>query len=140
MLRAGYAKVYEPRAGVLHSHEYAPRERFQRSFDEWRGLREVYGWREPVRPGHVINQLRGELGAARRELASAGVPRTRRAATLLDVARHHLARTVGAMLGSRADVLPAGVRRALSLERRAGFTQLDLDPSADHHPTHDQHA
>ena len=50
MLAAGYAKVYEPRAVVTHSHDYGPVELFRRSFDEWRGLREVHGERAAAGP------------------------------------------------------------------------------------------
>ena len=111
MLRAGYAKVYEPRAAVLHSHEYRADERFRRAFDEWRGLREVYGWREPAGPGRLLSQLRGELGSLRRE--GAGVR------TLALAAANELARFAGAVLGSRAVSLPAPLQRRLSLEGRA---------------------
>ena len=41
MLAAGYAKVYRPDAAVIHSHDYSPLDQLRRSFDEWRGLREV---------------------------------------------------------------------------------------------------
>ncbi len=110
MLRAGYAKVYEPRAVVLHSHEFVGRRRFQRAFDEAAGLREVYGWREPATPGRAISQLRGELGALRRDGAG---PRALAAA-----AAHQLVRHAGAVLGSRAGALPAAVQRRCSLEGR----------------------
>ena len=110
MLRAGYAKVYEPRAVVLHSHEYAGRRRFQRAFDESAGLREVYGWREPATPGRLLSQLRGELGGLRREGAG---PRALAAAAANQLIRH-----AGAVLGSRAGALPAGVQRRCSLEGR----------------------
>ena len=43
MLRAGYAKVYAPRASVIHSHDYSLVGWLRRSFDEARALREVYG-------------------------------------------------------------------------------------------------
>jgi glycosyltransferase involved in cell wall biosynthesis len=130
MLRAGYAKAYVPTAAVLHSHEYSAYEQLRRCFDESRGLREVYGWREPVAPSYLLRQLRGELGAARRELARAGCPATRRCTTLAAVSRHNMVRQLGALLGSRADLLPPSVRRRLSLERRAGFAALDLDAPA----------
>jgi rhamnosyltransferase len=130
MLRAGYAKAYVPAAAVLHSHEYSGFEQLRRCFDEWRGLREVYGWREPATPYYLLRQLRGELGAARRELARAGVPAARRCTTLAAVSRHNVVRQLGALLGSRADLLPPSVRRRLSLERRAGFAPLDLDAPA----------
>ena len=137
MLRAGYAKVYMPIAAVLHSHDYRAIEQLRRSFDEGRALREVYGWREPWAPGRVVNQLRGELGAARSELAAAGISPARRVATLLAVSRHHLARLAGAIVGSRADVIPPRARRRLSLEHRASFIPLDLD-SFPRSPTEDQ--
>lgn len=116
MLRAGYAKAYVPDAAVLHSHEYTTLEQLRRCFDEWRGLREVYGWREPAGPRHIVRKLRGEVGAGQRE------------ATLPVLTRHHVVRLVGALLGSRAGALPPWVRRRLSLERRAGFAPLQLDP------------
>jgi GT2 family glycosyltransferase len=126
MLRAGYAKAFVPDAAVLHSHRYSSREQLRRSFDEARGLREVYGWREPASPVRVVRNLRGELGATRRELLAAGVPSERRRATLAVSTRHHVLRLAGALLGSRADALPPWVRRRLSLEGRASFVALDL--------------
>jgi glycosyltransferase involved in cell wall biosynthesis len=127
MLRAGYAKAYVPRAAVVHSHAYTPSEHLRRSFDEWRGLREVYGWREPASPRHLAGQLRGALGSARREPSVAGAPLPRRLAALAAVGAHHAARLTGAVLGSRAARLPPGARRALSLEGRAGFAPLEPD-------------
>jgi glycosyltransferase involved in cell wall biosynthesis len=130
MLRAGYAKAFLPDAAVVHSHDYTMLEQVRRCFDEWRGLREVYGWREPAGPVHLVHRLRGELGQARRELA--GVSPARRRATLAAVSRHHVARQAGALLGSRAGLLPPSARRRLSLERRASFLPLDLDTPANH--------
>jgi GT2 family glycosyltransferase len=126
MLRTGYAKAYLPDAAVLHSHEYSTRQELQRGFDEWRGLREVYGWREPCSPGHLARGLRGELGFARAQLERGGTEPAARRATLAAVARHHVVRRAGALLGSRAERLPVGVRRRLSLEGRGSFEPLDL--------------
>jgi rhamnosyltransferase len=127
MLRAGYAKVYLPDAAVLHSHDYTTLEQLRRSFDEWRGLREVYAWRESAGLSHLLSQLRGELASARADAALAAAPPSRRLATLAAVSTHHLVRLAGAVLGSRAEMLPAPVRRALSLEGRDGFTPLGVD-------------
>jgi glycosyltransferase involved in cell wall biosynthesis len=140
MLRAGYAKAFVPAAATLHSHDYTAVEQLRRSFDEWRGLREVYGWREPAAPARLLAQLRGELGFARTELTSTGVTGTRLVRTLAEVTRHHVLRAAGAQLGSRAELLPAGLRRRLSLEGRGGFAPLRLDservtPSHDNHPS-----
>jgi hypothetical protein len=129
MLRAGYAKAFLPAAAVWHSHDYTARQQLRRCFDEWRGLREVYGWREPADPRSLLGQLRGALGAARRDPALAALSPARRLATLTAVSRHHVARLAGAVLGSRAELLPPRARGALSLERRRGFAALDLDPT-----------
>ncbi len=126
MLRAGYAKAYVPGAAVVHSHPYTPAQELRRCFDEWRGLREVYGFREPLSPVHLARRLRGELSWARRELDRQGASPSERRVTLGAVARHHVVRLAGALLGSRADRLPAGARRSLSLEGRASFEPLDL--------------
>jgi glycosyltransferase involved in cell wall biosynthesis len=127
MLRAGFARAYLPEAAVLHSHSYTSAEELRRCFDEFRGLREVYGWREPLSPMHLTRRLRGELGWARRELDRRGAcPRERRA-TLAALTRHHVVRLAGALLGSRADRLPPGARRRLSLEGRASYEPLHLD-------------
>ena len=48
MLDAGYAKVYRPDAAVIHSHDYGPLDELRRSFDEWRGLREVQAITRPT--------------------------------------------------------------------------------------------
>jgi len=127
MLRAGYAKAFVPQAAALHSHEYSALEQLRRCFDEWRGLYEVYGWREPASPLRAARALRGELAATRRELHAAGVAPARRRATLAAVGAHQLPRIAGALLGSRADALPPWARRRLSLERRAGFAPVDFD-------------
>ena len=106
MLRAGYAKAYVPGAEVLHSHDYTTLQELRRCFDEWRGLLEVYGWREPAAPRQLLRRLRGELGAARRDPLLADAPAARRMATLAGVGRHNMLRTAGALLGSKADLLP----------------------------------
>jgi len=127
MLRAGYAKAYVPRAAVLHSHDYTALEQLRRSFDEWRGLREVYGWREPASPRRLAGQLRGAVGTTRRKPHAEGAGTLRRGATLATVGARHTVRLAGALLGSRADRLPRGLRRRLSLERRGSFQPLDLE-------------
>lgn len=126
MLRSGYARAYVPDAAVLHSHAYTPAEELRRCFDEWRGLREVYGWREPLAPVHIARKLRGELGWARRELDLSGVSASERRTTLAAITRHHVVRLVGSLLGSRSDRLPAAARRRLSLEGRSSFEPLHL--------------
>jgi glycosyltransferase involved in cell wall biosynthesis len=125
MLAAGFAKVYQPDAAVIHSHDYPTSEQFQRSFDEWRGLREVGAI--PAAPGFgpallgVQRATRDDLALARRE----GHPRTGRVKIAAASLRHHAARAAGAALGARADRLPPNFRRALSLENRAEFQAIE---------------
>lgn len=100
LLRAGWAKVYAPAAAVLHSHAYGARDQVRRWFDEFRALHEVYGWTAPAHPRVVA-------GTARRRAHGPG--------ELV----YHLGREVTAAVATRADRLPSGVRRRLSLEGRA---------------------
>lgn len=122
MLASGHAKAYHPDAAVIHSHDYPPIQQFRRSFDEWRALAEVRGMAAEGRPLRlaldVQRRVRDDLRYVRRDGARGlGVIRT--AAASLG---HHTARVSGAALGSRAARLPAGIRRASSLEGRAGET------------------
>jgi rhamnosyltransferase len=131
MLRAGYAKAYMPQAAVIHSHAYSTSQQLRRSFDEWRALREIYGWREPVSPKHLQSRLRGALGQSRRALASEEASPLQRSRTLLTVACRQLASLCGALLGSRADRFPPALQRRLSLEGRAAFAPFEQAGSAE---------
>jgi glycosyltransferase involved in cell wall biosynthesis len=118
MLSAGYAKAYHPGAVVTHSHDYPPPTLLRRCFDEWRALREVHGYVAPgpLRSALIVQRsVRDDLAMLRRE----GTGGAALGSAALASTAHHTARAAGAALGSRADRLPARVRRGLSLEGRA---------------------
>jgi len=117
MLRAGYAKVFQPPATVEHSHAYPPADQFRRAFDEWRGLREVHGWIEPIAPRRILAEVLTDW----RGLRAARLPVLALARETVRSARHWSVRAAGAAAGSRADRLPSRVRRWCSLERRESF-------------------
>lgn len=119
MLRAGFAKAYVPEAVVVHGHDYSAWGWLQRSFDEARAVREVYGFAEAPRAlarnlrGGVVGDLRwarAQPATERGTLAAFGV--------LTASVLHHGARGAGTFLGARSAALPAGIARRLSLERR----------------------
>jgi glycosyltransferase involved in cell wall biosynthesis len=117
MLNAGFAKAYVPGAAVVHSHDYPPLERFRRWFDEFRALREVYGYLAPLAPRPVLGTIRREVA---RDRAAAGD------AVVWESLCYHTLRALGAGLGTRADRLPPGVRRWCSLERRPTYEPSHL--------------
>jgi glycosyltransferase involved in cell wall biosynthesis/GT2 family glycosyltransferase len=117
-LRAEWLKAYHPGAAVLHSHDYGPIEFMRRYFDEYRGLRATQGHVEAFRPVHALRTVRAETAADLRWLAAQGVPLPERARWAARATVHHGGRRVFSALGSRADRLPARVRRRISLERR----------------------
>ena len=127
MLRAGYAKAYVAAAAVEHSHEYAPHRRVQRCFDEWRALREVYGFEEPLTPTTLRDRVLAPAKADVRWARARGAAPAEQAAVAARAAIHHAARTAGAALGSRHERLPAGLRRRLSLESRATFPPIERE-------------
>ena len=120
MLSAGYAKVYMPQAAVVHSHDYRLVDQLRRSFDEWRALHEVYGYVEPLRLEALRRSVVGPARADARMRRAQGAAWPRLIASATEDGAHHGARFAGALLGTRADRLPAGLRRRLSLEGRAG--------------------
>jgi rhamnosyltransferase len=121
MLRAGYARAFMPSAVVVHSHEYGPLAQFRRSFDEWRGLREVHGFVAPLAPVGIALSVQRDVRDDLRSLQGSDLRRRALAREALRSVRHWTVRAAGAALGSRADRLPPRVRRWCSLERRESF-------------------
>jgi glycosyltransferase involved in cell wall biosynthesis/SAM-dependent methyltransferase len=128
LIEAGYATVFQPRARVLHSHNLRPLRFFRRYFDEFRGLREVLGYREPTGLS-AWQSYRSLVAADRRWLRARGGRGVRLAWKLFRSRRHHAARLAGAILGTRAGRLPAWLRRLFSLEGRSTFAPIDVPPS-----------
>src|SRR5215218_2102271 len=129
MIEAGFAKVYEPRARVLHSHDYPPAQFLRRYFDEFRSLREVLDHVEPAHPLRTPLTVRGNVGHDKRWLQRHGVRGRALVRPLAVSARHHALRQAGAIVGTRADRVPRPLRRALSLEGRDTFTPHDVPAS-----------
>jgi O-antigen biosynthesis protein len=124
MLDAGWTKVFHPGAAVRHAHDYGPIEFMRRYFDEYRGLRAVSGHVEPLQLAVAARELRADA----RWMREQGLPAPQRARWLARSAVHHSGRRVASALGSRAERLPGGVQRALSLEHR-GAAEVAPDPS-----------
>jgi len=121
MLRAGFAKVYVPQAGVEHSHDYPPGELLRRCFDEWRGLREIYGWVEPLRLRSVRDRVLIPARDDVRMMRAEGASDIALAAAAARSGTHHAIKLAGALAGSRADRIAPRLRARLSLERRGSF-------------------
>jgi O-antigen biosynthesis protein len=130
LVEAGFAKVFHPEARVVHSHDYPSAWTwFRRYFDEFRSLREVLGFRQPWGPKTTVWDVRGLVSADRRWLRERGVRGPELTRLLVISARHHAVRMLGSIVGTRADLLPAPVRRTLSLEGRSTFEPSDVPDS-----------
>jgi glycosyltransferase involved in cell wall biosynthesis/GT2 family glycosyltransferase len=130
MLAAGWNKVYHPGAAVLHAHDYGPVEFMRRYFDEYRGLRETSGHVEQFALLDTARHVAGEVARDRRWMAAHGVPPSGQVRWTARAAVHHSGRRVFSALGSRAEQLPASVRRGLSLEQRDGVAAETAAPAA----------
>jgi GT2 family glycosyltransferase len=127
MLAAGWSKVYQPAAGVKHAHDFGPVEFMRRYFDEYRGLRETVGHVEGLSARGLVGNTRRQLRGDRAWMRERGWSRGRQAGWSARSAVHHAGRHVFAALGSRADRLPGGLQRAISLEGRgAQPSEADL--------------
>lgn len=129
LIEAGYAKVFHPRAQVLHSHDFRPLTFMRRYFDEYRGLREVLGHREPAGPVATARTVLGLSAADRRWLREKGVSGLPLWLGYARSLRHYTLRQTGAILGSRAGRLPAWLRRVLSHEGRDTYEPIDVPRS-----------
>ena len=119
MLAAGWSKVFQPAAGVLHAHDYGLVDFMRRYFDEYRGLRETIGHVEQFDLARTVRGAASAVAADRRWMYEHGIngdiDRTR---WTTRAAAHHAGRRVFSALGSRAERLPPRLTRALSLEGR----------------------
>ncbi len=118
LLAAGWAKVYQPGAAVLHAHDYGAVEFMRRYFDEYRGLRESTGHVEPFAPLPAARHVAGAVAADRRWMAQREMSAAERARWTARSVTHHGGRRIFSALGSRAERVPAPLRRRLSLEGR----------------------
>jgi GT2 family glycosyltransferase/glycosyltransferase involved in cell wall biosynthesis len=119
MLERGWRKVFQPRAGVLHAHDYPALGFMRRYFDEYRGLRETVGHVEPFAVRAVVGELRAQVAADRQWLRARGSSPREIARWTARSAVHHGGRKVFSSLGSRAARLPSPVQRTISLEGTA---------------------
>ena len=129
MLEAGWIKVYQPSAAVLHAHDYGALEFMRRYFDEYRGLRESTGHVEPFGVLATARQVRAEVAGDRRWAAEQGLRGTEQASLTARSAVHHggTARVLGARLARRPS---AGARAQGACRWRAATTVLQPQPRA----------
>ena len=118
LLAAGWTKVFNPSAGVVHSHDYGLVESFQRYFDEYRGLRDSVGQRTQASPVGVADMLRRSVAADREYLQRTEPSPVKRARWTAQSVVHHSGRLFFGGLGERADMVWGPVRGLLSLDRR----------------------
>ncbi|MGE4425298.1 MAG: glycosyltransferase family 2 protein [Solirubrobacteraceae bacterium] len=114
LLRAGWSRAFVPAAAVVHSHDYPPGERFRRLFDEFRALHDVYGLRTDAHPRRLLGDVRARVRADRAWAAARGAHGGALDRVTLASLAHHTERAAAAAAGSRADRIPAALRRRLS--------------------------
>lgn len=119
MMRAGWAKVFVPEAGVIHSHDYSTWDWLRRSFDEARAMREIYGWEEPLRPRQLALSLYGRVRADQRWAGAHAAAHGGLGPSLA----HHAARLAGTVIGGRHRRLDPRLAARLSLEGRAHWAR-----------------
>ena len=120
LLEAGYLKAYVPDAAALHAHDFPLAQFMKRYFDEYRGLSETVGHVEAPAPIATARRVRDQVAGDAEWMRSNGFSSSERARWLPRAAAHHGGRHLAAVLGSRAERLPAPVQSALSLENRNG--------------------
>ncbi|MFZ5580737.1 MAG: glycosyltransferase family 2 protein [Pseudomonadota bacterium] len=117
IIEAGYEKAYAPQACVYHSHDFGIVETAQRSFDESRALRRIFGY---LLVPSLFRGLRSWAYLVRRDLSwlREDVP-SRRQRLILTLRSPLLAfaRIAGQYLGGRENALPAWATRVISRDK-----------------------
>jgi len=116
MLEAAWLKVYHPRAGVLHAHDYGPVGFARRYFDEYRGLRHSAGHVEPMNAGQSVRTVGANVARDRRWMTERGYTVSQRGLWTGRSIVHHAGRRAFSALGSRSQRLPPWLERRISLE------------------------
>jgi glycosyltransferase involved in cell wall biosynthesis len=130
LLQAGWVKVYEPAAAVLHAHDYGAIEFMRRYFDEYRGLRESTGHVEPFGMLAAARDVRAAVAGDRRWVAEQGLSGPELARVTARATVHHGGRRVFSALGSHATRLPGPLSGLLSLEARRPSSPRCKPPGA----------
>lgn len=126
MLEAGHAKVFHAGAAVEHSHHFGVIGSMKRSFDDYRGLLEVLGFRSTI---GVRTGARAAIGLTRRDRALLRFEGATGADLMLGTLtslRHHTLRLAAEWLAARADRMPDWLTRRLSKEGRPGVSLTSL--------------
>ncbi|MBI1283656.1 MAG: glycosyltransferase [Thiobacillus sp.] len=103
VMRAGFSIAYEPRACVLHSHQYGVVEIFRRNFDSGYSIHQIFAGKTGIPLFHALKKLAKEAVFI---LHNGG------GADLLRFLPYEIARHTGFLLGLRAEKLPVSVRKA----------------------------
>lgn len=119
ILKAGWHKVFEPRAAVLHSHNFGTWGFFQRYVDEWHGMYQAFGHVEVKRFWHLPLRMARTARTNLRYLRND--PRLTSLQRMLwwpRVILHAKARELGGYIGPRLEKLPPNLARRLSREHK----------------------
>jgi len=105
VMQAGHAIAYEPRACVLHSHQYGIADVFRRNFDSGYSIRQIFGGNTGIPFWRVMNKLLGEAFFVLRE---------GKAIDWFRFLPYEAARHIGFVLGTHAENMPVRMRRSCS--------------------------
>lgn len=119
IMKAGFNKVYEPKASVLHSHDYSVKQYFHRFFDEYQSHKEQKNYTE-VKSSFMI--LPRAIALFIRDFAYIAKQSDynffKKIYWTFFVLRVNINRMIAAYLGSRYEKLPKWLYEKLSMQKR----------------------
>lgn len=105
VMQAGHRIAYEPKACVVHSHQYGVAGVFRRNFDSGYSIRQIYSDKTGIPLTQLVRKLSRE---------AAFVIRIGKIADWIKFIPYEVARHAGFMAGMHADSLPMSMRKSLS--------------------------
>lgn len=118
IIKAGYAKAYEPKACVYHSHDFGVWETMQRNFDESRSFSLYFGY--VIQP-KLESAVRSIISLVKRDAKWLGEKKSGRINWICAsfyMAAIEVARVLGQYLGSRHKKIPRLFLRFISRDER----------------------
>lgn len=103
IIELGYSKAYTSNAVVYHSHNYSFKEMMMRSFDDHKGLNQIYDY-IPVKnilylPLHILNHIKNDY----KYLKTLNIPRDEKKSWLIFSIKKNLCKYIGAYFGPKGN-------------------------------------
>lgn len=125
IIEAGYKKLYCPYAAVYHSHNYPLKTYFQRYYDEFKGIYNVYQWKMFEKPSQIFRHILAMNKADFEYITNKNNKIDRKAYWIYYTFKRNRYRSVAAYIAGKYHTLPQMVREYLDYHISQQYKQIN---------------